>query len=72
MKIHGRAADDGEFECHWVPCEGELNSGNKGKGRVTEMASFPDIGSWMGHVDKQHLQPVARELGDGPKGGMSG
>jgi hypothetical protein len=34
--------------------------------------SFKDISDWLGHVDKEHMQPVAWKLGDGPRGGLSG
>jgi len=76
VRIHGYPAEDGEYECHWQPCDGVVDAtgavGAKGKQRVTDVASFPDIEAWMGHVDKQHLHPVAWELGDGPRGGVSG
>jgi hypothetical protein len=57
-KIHGRPDTGDEYHCMWQGCG--LDS------------SFNDISDWLGHVDKEHMQPVAWKLGDGPRGGLSG
>jgi hypothetical protein len=57
-KIHGRPNTGDEYHCMWQGCD--------------SAPSFKDISDWLGHVDKEHMQPVAWKLGDGPRGGLSG
>ncbi|KAK3114001.1 hypothetical protein LTR53_008105 [Teratosphaeriaceae sp. CCFEE 6253] len=75
VKLHGRAGEDRQFECLWEGCRGGGEAGKgKGKARVEEeegVAMFPDLTRWLAHVNELHLQPVAWELGDGPRGGLS-
>ncbi|KAK3721083.1 hypothetical protein LTR37_003373 [Vermiconidia calcicola] len=61
LKVHGksRASYGGwkeEYECLWKDC-----------GAAGEEATFGDIEGWIGHVDQEHLKPVAWKLGDGPR-----
>jgi len=74
VKMHGRPKKDGMFECQWLPCSAE-NAGRhfSGKGKAPEKAAaeWEEIHEWMDHMDKEHLQPVAWELGDGPRGGLA-
>ena len=71
VKIHGKPNEAGQYECLWQPCDAEIQHAGKGKGKAGA-ASFEEIDGWVGHMDKEHLQPVAWKLGDGPKGGMCG
>lgn len=60
-KVHGRPdleAGD-QYHCSWQGCK-------------LHAKHFSDISGWLSHVDKEHLQPVAWQLGDGPRGGLSG
>lgn len=78
VKIHGRpTVGSGRFECLWQGYEGSAKGVEvgKGKGKASEGdvgAMFGDLEGWVNHVDREHLRPVAWELGDGPRGGMSG
>lgn len=58
IKVHGRPGVEERFHCQWRGCD--------------ESESFEDIADWLAHVDKEHFQPVAWKLGDGPRGGLSG
>ncbi|KAK4544946.1 hypothetical protein LTR36_003851 [Oleoguttula mirabilis] len=72
VKLHGKPTDGGVYDCLWQPCEAESEHVvGKGKGKASGVASFSGIDSWMNHIDKEHLQSVAWEQGDGPRGGMS-
>ncbi|KAM0717382.1 hypothetical protein Q7P37_007234 [Cladosporium fusiforme] len=59
IKVHGRPNADSSFYCSWKGCE------------ANGTTAFEDIADWLFHVDKEHLQPVAWTLGDGPRGGLS-
>ncbi|KAK5136628.1 hypothetical protein LTR08_002642 [Meristemomyces frigidus] len=73
VKLHGKPTEEGGmYECLWQGCEAATElAGGKGKGRASGVAEFASMEGWVGHVDQAHLQPVAWELGDGPRGGMS-
>lgn len=74
IKMHGRPKKDGMFECQWLLCGAEVAGRQfSGKGKAPEKAAaeWEEIHKWMDHVDKEHLQPVAWELGDGPRGGLA-
>lgn len=72
IKVHGRPDGEDLFECLWQDCESKTKRVT-GPGRTRlDNATFSDIGGWLSHVDKEHLQPVAWRLGDGPRGGLSG
>lgn len=60
-KVHGRPDTGDQYCCMWRGCD--LN---------TASSAFKDISTWLSHVDKEHLQAVAWQLGDGPRGGLSG
>lgn len=60
-KVHGRPdleAGD-QYHCSWQGCK-------------LHAKHFSDISGWLSHVDMEHLHPVAWQLGDGPRGGLSG
>jgi len=59
LKVHGKADEEDQYPCLWRGC-------------ADNDTTFEDIPAWLGHVDKEHLQPVAWRLGDGPRGGLSG
>lgn len=61
-KVHDRQHAEDKYRCRWRGCSSNTD------------AAFPfkDISGWLGHIDKEHLQPVAWKLGDGPRGGLSG
>lgn len=74
IKMHGRPNNGGMLECQWQSCEaGPAGSNSSGKINVSEkaVAEWEDIHEWTEHVDKEHLQPVAWKLGDGPRGGLA-
>ncbi|KAF2723782.1 hypothetical protein K431DRAFT_282476 [Polychaeton citri CBS 116435] len=56
IKMHGKMNSVEEYECLWQGCHD---------------FAFEDLELWLGHVNKQHLEPIAWKLGDGPKGGMT-
>lgn len=56
LKVHEKKSNDGVWECAWQGCDD---------------GGFADMGEWMGHIDKAHLQPIAWKLGDGPRDGES-
>jgi len=59
LKVHGKSDEENQYLCLWRGCADKDDT-------------FEDIPTWLGHVDKEHLQPVAWQLGDGPRGGLSG
>ena len=59
LKVHGKSDEENQYPCLWRGC-------------ADSEETFDDIPTWLGHVDKEHLQPVAWQLGDGPRGGLSG
>lgn len=71
VKLHGKANANGVFECLWEGCIYSNNHCGKGKHQATPV-NLGQINEWLSHVDKKHLEPVAWELGDGPRGGLSG
>lgn len=71
VKIHGRPTLGGVFECLWQPCTARSNPVDV-HADAAKVASWADMDGWIHHIDEEHLQPVAWELGDGPRGGMSG
>ncbi|OQO09364.1 hypothetical protein B0A48_04762 [Cryoendolithus antarcticus] len=62
VKLHGRPGEDDEYACLWTKCK-------VGKG-FDRPAMFPDIAPWVKHVEKEHLEPIAWRLGDGPRSGL--
>lgn len=64
IKIHGQASAQDTYPCLWQSC--------RAKSGGEQSATFDHIDDWLAHVDKDHLQPVAWKLGDGPRGGLSG
>lgn len=71
IKVHGRPDTDGSFHCLWKGCKEANKQAASGRPQ-SQSAEFEDIADWLLHVDKDHLQPVAWTLGDGPRGGLSG
>lgn len=63
IKLHGKKTEENDYECFWKDC---LDQG--------EDASFvfAEMTGWLEHVEKTHLKPMARLLGDGPRLGLSG
>ncbi|OQO00245.1 hypothetical protein B0A48_14032 [Cryoendolithus antarcticus] len=64
VKLHGRPGEDDEYACLWTKC-------NVSKG-FGQPATFGQIEGWVKHVEKEHLEPIAWRLGDGPKSGLPG
>ncbi|KAK6431387.1 hypothetical protein LTR95_012451 [Oleoguttula sp. CCFEE 5521] len=62
VKWHGRPGEDDEYACLWTKCR--VSKG------LSRPATFPDITPWVKHVEKEHLEPIAWRLGDGPKSGL--
>lgn len=74
-KIHLKKADHGGYDCFWVGCEKVKSFTDKATNRTLtriEHESFQAVGEWKEHIEKQHISPIAWELGDGPAGGISG
>lgn len=63
LKVHGKTDLGEEYLCMWRGCA-DMSDG--------QHATFEKMPDWLGHVDKERLQPVAWQLGDGPRGGLSG
>jgi hypothetical protein len=61
VKIHGLKTSEGDFECAWLGCFHE-----------DEVTAFDDMGTWMEHMESTHVKPITRQLGDGPRAGLSG
>lgn len=55
VKVHGKP-EKGSYSCLWSDCQAS--------------PEFGEIEDWMNHIDKEHLQPIAWKLGDGPRGGL--
>jgi hypothetical protein len=68
VKVHGKENERGEYACGWKDCKGVKMAG-LAAGRVP--AKFPDIETWIQHVNENHVRPIAWKLGDGPKGGVA-
>lgn len=63
LKVHGRVIENGRgYQCLWKGCGRQPGAGG----------GFQELVQWIGHVDEVHLQPVAWDLGDGPRGGALG
>lgn len=63
FKVHGREMEGGRgYQCLWKACDRQPGEGGR----------FDELEEWFGHVDTQHLQPVAWRQGDGPTGGSLG
>ena len=75
IKVHGVPDHDKKHRCRWAGCAGG-QSALDGKGKAPEatqeLAYFDGIPPWITHVEDQHLLPIARMLGDGPRAGLSG
>ncbi|KAL1303848.1 hypothetical protein AAFC00_000304 [Neodothiora populina] len=59
IKLHATKTSSDAFECRWQNCSGG------------EMQTFETLAGWLEHVEMQHLQKLARQLGDGPRHGLS-
>ncbi|KAG9951997.1 hypothetical protein KCU85_g2314, partial [Aureobasidium melanogenum] len=60
LKLHGRKTAEGDYECAWFGCFQE-----------DEVTAFDDMAQWMEHMESQHVKPISRTLGDGPRSGLS-
>ncbi|KAI4743435.1 hypothetical protein E4T50_06134 [Aureobasidium sp. EXF-12298] len=60
LKLHGKKTADGDYECAWFGCFQE-----------DEVTAFDDMAQWMEHMESQHVKPISRTLGDGPRSGLS-
>lgn len=60
------------YSCIWASCGHVMSKTEQGRNvsRFTRHA-FPSAQVWRGHVEEEHLKPVAWELGDGPAAGLS-
>ena len=69
VHVHGSGGVEGAggYECWWHGCE-ERTVKEWGK----TAAEFGDLGKWIEHVDREHLQGIKWRLGDGPGGGVVG
>lgn len=63
IKLHGKKTEENDYECFWKDC---LDQGEDASFVFTEMTG------WLEHIEKMHLKPMARLLGDGPRLGLSG
>lgn len=73
QKVHGKADEEsGRWKCHWEGCGRAVavRDGPRTTSRI-EAVSCRDGEEWKDHVEDEHIKPVAWELGDGPKGGVS-
>lgn len=61
LKLHGKKTAEGDYECAWFGCFQE-----------DEVTAFDDMAQWMEHMESQHVKPISRTLGDGPRSGLSG
>jgi hypothetical protein len=61
LKLHGKKTVEGDYECAWAGCFQE-----------DEVTAFDDMATWMEHMESQHVKPITRKLGDGPRSGLSG
>lgn len=74
-RLHLKKAAHGGYDCLWAGCGKVKSVTDKATNRVTskfEDRNFDDEGRWKEHVEKEHISPIAWELGDGPAGGVSG
>ncbi|KAH0257262.1 hypothetical protein KCU91_g16455, partial [Aureobasidium melanogenum] len=60
LKVHGKKTAEGDYECAWFGCFQE-----------DEVTAFDDMAQWMEHMESQHVKPISRTLGDGPRSGLS-
>ncbi|THY69606.1 hypothetical protein D6C87_09418 [Aureobasidium pullulans] len=60
IKIHGKKTSEDDYECAWSACFKE-----------DEITAFDDMGSWMAHMENEHIKPITHKLGDGPRAGLS-
>ena len=67
LKVHGLAGKDGKYACLWGGCDQFIV--NK---KVHRPYDFNDVSSWFNHLEEEHIMPLARTLGDGPRRGLSG
>ena len=61
LKLHGKKTAEGDYECAWAGCFHE-----------DEVTAFDDMATWMEHMETAHVKPISRDLGDGPRSGLSG
>lgn len=77
VRIHGVSVNN-LFRCHWASCSvgGQgLDAPLWAKSKQLPPSSrhtFPEISSWVAHMEDAHLRSLARLLGDGPRSGLSG
>lgn len=71
-KVHGREDADGSYYCSWKDCKLANKQSPASSQHQAQSAAFKSIDDWLAHIVKEHLQPVAWTLGDGPRGGLSG
>ncbi|KAI4748623.1 hypothetical protein E4T50_01102 [Aureobasidium sp. EXF-12298] len=60
LKLHGKKTAEGDYECAWIGCFHE-----------DEVTAFDDMATWMEHMETNHVKPITRKLGDGPRSGLS-
>ncbi|KAF4549152.1 Hypothetical protein D9617_23g005670 [Elsinoe fawcettii] len=71
LKIHG-APIPNIYACRWRSCNTSRSTTTDTKGKApASRHEFLSINSWMSHIEKTHLLPLAQTLGDGPRSGLS-
>ena len=68
--LHGKVPADQKWKCQWEGCKSEITDNASGTPDA-ERDYFGSQEACMEHVEKEHLTPIAWELGDGPVGGLS-
>lgn len=77
-KIHGRLPDgQNRHQCLWDDCgqstTNTVVARHIGKeGQQWQRLTFQPQPEWWTHIEKQHFDPVAWQMGDGPTSGLSG
>ncbi|KAF3000202.1 hypothetical protein E8E13_006864 [Curvularia kusanoi] len=75
FKVHKKEMSRHTLECLWSECGKEVASFDPMSNMSIERHTPPAFNSesaWRGHIQHNHLDPVAWEQGDGPAGGLSG
>ena len=56
--------EDGGHICWWKRCSTHKRNPDK---TITPTHLFDDYEAWLQHIESEHLEPIAKELGDGPR-----
>lgn len=69
--VHNKNQLSGEVLCEWANCGSHGLVRDKvtlAKMMVHKSYDFKSIESWKGHIERNHLIPLAWHMGDGPRG----